>query len=99
MKSSYGVMFAAIYDAVFVGAERRGLRAKREDLLSQCTGNVLEIGAGTGLNVGHYDAGLSRLVLTEPEPHMASRLRAAVTRARIAAEVVESAARRSRRHQ
>lgn len=92
MKSPYGAVFAAIYDAVFVRAERTGLRAMREELLSQCRGEVLEIGAGTGLNVGHYDAGLSRLVLTEPEPHMAAKLRAAVARAQIAAEVIEATA-------
>jgi ubiquinone/menaquinone biosynthesis C-methylase UbiE len=86
------MLFAALYDAVFLRAERKGLRAMRNELLSQCTGNVLEIGAGTGLNVGHYDARLSRLVLTEPEPHMAAKLRAAVTRARIAAEVIEAPA-------
>lgn len=83
------MVFAPLYDAVLLRAERKGLRAMRKELLSRCTGSVLEIGAGTGLNVGHYDAGLSRLVLTEPEPHMAARLRAAVTRARIAAEVIE----------
>jgi len=86
------MVFAALYDAVLLRAERNGLRAMRKELLSQCTGSVLEIGAGTGLNVGHYDAGLTRVVLSEPEPHMAARLRAAVTRARIAAEVVEAPA-------
>jgi len=92
MGSAYGAVFAALYDAVFVRAERKGLSAMRRDLLSQCTGNVLEIGAGTGLNVGHYDRGLARLVLTEPDPHMAAKLRAAVTRARITAEVIEAPA-------
>ena len=92
MKSLYGVVFAALYDAVLVRAERRGLSAMRKELLSQCTGNVLEVGAGTGLNVGYYDRRLARLVLTEPDPHMAAKLRAAVTRARSAAEVIESPA-------
>ena len=92
MSSVYGMLFAALYDAAFMRAERKGLRAMRQELLSQCTGSVLELGAGTGLNVGYYDAGLARLVLTEPEPHMAAKLRAAVTRARIAAEVIEAPA-------
>lgn len=90
--SAYGMVFAALYDIVFRRAERKGLRAMREDLLSQCTGKVLEIGAGTGLNVGHYAADVSGLVLTEPEPHMAAKLRAAVSRSRIAAEVIEAPA-------
>jgi ubiquinone/menaquinone biosynthesis C-methylase UbiE len=92
MGSPYGLVFAALYDAAFRRAERKGLSAMRKDLLSQCTGNVLEIGAGTGLNVGHYDAGLARLVLTEPDPHMAAKLRATVTRARVAAQVIEAPA-------
>ncbi|MDQ6711732.1 MAG: class I SAM-dependent methyltransferase [Candidatus Dormibacteraeota bacterium] len=92
MKSPYGLVFAALYDAVFLRAERSGLRAMRQDLLSQCTGSVLEIGAGTGLNIRHYDAGLARLVLTEPEAHMAAKLRAAVTRAGSAADVIEAPA-------
>ncbi len=92
MKSPYGLVFAALYDALFLRAERNGLRAMRENLLSECRGTVLEIGAGTGLNVGHYRANVAKLVLTEPEPHMAAKLRAAVTRARIAAEVIEAPA-------
>ena len=92
MKSPYGMVFAALYDAVFLRAEHKGLRAMRKDLISQCTGDVLEIGAGTGLNVPHYDAGLTSLVLTEPEPHMTAKLRGAVSRSRKKAEVVEAPA-------
>jgi ubiquinone/menaquinone biosynthesis C-methylase UbiE len=35
---------------------------------------VLEIGAGTGLNVQHYPQGLSELILAEPDPSMSRRL-------------------------
>ncbi|HEY4871868.1 MAG TPA: methyltransferase domain-containing protein [Candidatus Dormibacteraeota bacterium] len=92
MGSAYGAVFAALYDAAFARAERKGLRAMRKDLLGQCAGIVLEVGAGTGFNVGHYDRGLTRLVLTEPDPHMAAKLRAAVARLRLAAEVIEAPA-------
>jgi ubiquinone/menaquinone biosynthesis C-methylase UbiE len=92
MGSAYGAVFAALYDAAFARAERKGLHAMRKDLLSQCAGIVLEVGAGTGLNVGHYDRGLTRLVLTEPDPNMAAKLRAAVARSRLAAEVIEAPA-------
>lgn len=68
-------VFAATYDPLLARAERRGIAAARHALLAQARGRVLEIGAGTGLNVEHYPDG-SDVTYTEPEPHMAKRLRA-----------------------
>jgi SAM-dependent methyltransferase len=45
----------------------------RRELLATASGRVLEIGAGTGLNLPHYPDGIE-LVLTEPEAPMARRL-------------------------
>jgi ubiquinone/menaquinone biosynthesis C-methylase UbiE len=67
-------VFAAAYDPFLAGAEKKGIASARRDLLRAARGRVLEIGAGTGLNVDHYPAGIE-LVLTEPDPHMAKRLR------------------------
>ena len=67
--------FSACYDRMSAGAERAGLGAEREALLTHAHGRILEIGAGTGANVDHYPAG-SSVVYTEPDPHMAKRLRA-----------------------
>ncbi|TVQ25017.1 MAG: class I SAM-dependent methyltransferase, partial [Spirochaetaceae bacterium] len=36
--------------------EALSLRRKRRSLLSRARGDVLEIGAGTGVNLGYYDA-------------------------------------------
>jgi ubiquinone/menaquinone biosynthesis C-methylase UbiE len=47
---------------------------RRRRLVAQARGETLELGAGTGLNLPHYPEGLDRLVLAEPEPHMAKRL-------------------------
>lgn len=87
-------IFAAIYDRALVRAERGGLGELRAELLRPLAGRVLEIGAGTGLNLGRYPEAVAELVLAEPDPHMARRLRA-----RLAAEppgfpatVVEAAA-------
>src|SRR5215210_5440442 len=66
---------AALYDPFFWVAERAGMAARRRALVGQAHGRVLEIGAGTGLNVRHYPDGLD-LVLTEPDEAMAERLRA-----------------------
>jgi ubiquinone/menaquinone biosynthesis C-methylase UbiE len=68
--------FAAIYDRMLASTEEAGLREERARLVAQASGVVVELGAGTGLNLDHYDRdAVTRLVLTEPDPHMAKRLR------------------------
>lgn len=66
-------VFAAAYDPFLWLAERRGVAALRSELLAGARGRVVELGAGTGLNVRHYPA-VDELVLTEPDPAMARRL-------------------------
>jgi SagB-type dehydrogenase family enzyme len=68
-------LFALLYDPFLAAAERAGLGAAREELLHKARGRVLEIGAGTGINVEHYPPGLD-VTYSEPDPHMAKRLRA-----------------------
>ncbi len=73
--SLWGRIFAAMYDRMLAGSEDNGLTDRRAELLAGARGRVLEIGAGTGLNLPHYPAeGLDELVLTEPEAPMARRL-------------------------
>jgi SAM-dependent methyltransferase len=67
--------FAAAYDPIVARAERAGIADARRELLQGVRGRVLEIGAGTGLNVEHYPVG-SDVTYTEPDPHMAKHLRA-----------------------
>jgi SAM-dependent methyltransferase len=55
--------------------ERGGLGELRLALLAEASGRTLELGAGTGHNLSHYPASVTELVLTEPDPHMARRLR------------------------
>jgi SAM-dependent methyltransferase len=83
---------AAIYDRLFAAPEEAGLREIRRELFGRASGRVLEIGAGTGLNLPHYGPDVSELVLAEPDPHMAKRLRDAVAESELAshAEVVEA---------
>lgn len=68
-------VFAFFYDPFLAAAERAGLGAERRKLLEHARGRVLEIGAGTGINVTHYPPGAD-VTYTEPDPHMAKRLRA-----------------------
>jgi ubiquinone/menaquinone biosynthesis C-methylase UbiE len=86
--SLMGRIFAAVYDRMMAETEEAGLRERRAKLLARASGRVLEIGAGTGLNLDHYGAGVTELVLTEPEAPMAKRLRAKAPRG----EVVEAPA-------
>ena len=68
-------IFARFYDRMTAGTERAGLGEMRRELLSSAAGRVLELGAGTGHNLEHYTAAVTELVATEPDPHMARRLR------------------------
>jgi ubiquinone/menaquinone biosynthesis C-methylase UbiE len=76
--ATWGRAFAALYDRSFKTAEEAGLREMRRQLLAGAGGRVLELGAGTGLNLDLYPDGVEQLVLLEPDPHMAKRLRATV---------------------
>jgi ubiquinone/menaquinone biosynthesis C-methylase UbiE len=53
---------------------------------------VLEIGAGTGLNLAHYPDGLDELVLSEPVDPMARRLEARLCRSGVRASVLRAGA-------
>jgi SAM-dependent methyltransferase len=69
----YSHVFAAIYDSSLRRGERAGMADHRRELLSTASGRVLEIGAGTGLNLPFYPQDVD-LVLTEPEAPMARRI-------------------------
>ncbi|MDA0165705.1 class I SAM-dependent methyltransferase [Solirubrobacter ginsenosidimutans] len=83
---------AWIYDPSLALGERRGMAARRRELLASAHGRVLELGAGTGLNLAHYSTGVGELVLSEPEPAMRARLARRVARAGGAASVVAASA-------
>ncbi|MBA2349070.1 MAG: class I SAM-dependent methyltransferase [Solirubrobacterales bacterium] len=73
--TAYGRLFTAIYDPFLAWGERAGMGALRRSLLSEAQGDVLEIGAGTGLNLDAYPPGVASLTLADPEPSMVARLR------------------------
>jgi ubiquinone/menaquinone biosynthesis C-methylase UbiE len=65
---------AVVYDPFLWLGERRGMRDRRRRLLAASTGRVLELGAGTGLNLEHYPSTVTELVLSEPDLPMRRRL-------------------------
>lgn len=83
---------AFIYDPFLWWAERAGNADRRRELLAAARGRVLEVGAGTGLNLPHYTDGIDRLVLTEPEKNMGRRLERRLARLGRSAEVVRAPA-------
>ena len=84
--------FAALYDVVLKGTEEAGLRDMRRETLSEATGRTIDIGAGTGANLPLYPPAVTELVLAEPDPHMAKRMRRKLAESGTAAEVVAAGA-------
>lgn len=83
---------ASTYEPFLWFGERRGMRERRRSLLGPARGEVLEIGAGTGLNAELYPDGVGRVVFAEPDQAMARKLRAKVAALRPGSEVVEAPA-------
>ncbi|MBS1882267.1 MAG: class I SAM-dependent methyltransferase [Actinobacteria bacterium] len=73
--ATWGRAFARFYDRALKATEENGLGEMRASLLAEARGRVVEIGAGTGVNVGLYGPGVEDLTLVEPDEHMAARLR------------------------
>jgi ubiquinone/menaquinone biosynthesis C-methylase UbiE len=73
--ATWGRAFAHFYDRALKATEENGLGAMRAELLAGARGRVIEVGAGTGVNVDLYGTGIEDLTLVEPDPHMAAQLR------------------------
>jgi SAM-dependent methyltransferase len=90
--ATWGRAFAALYDRAFERTEKAGLARMRSELLAGAGGRVVELGAGTGLNLELYPEAVTDLVLVEPDPHMAKRLRARVGESQRRAEIAAAPA-------
>jgi ubiquinone/menaquinone biosynthesis C-methylase UbiE len=66
--------FAAWYDRLTAGNERRLAKTIRPRLMGEAHGRVLEVGAGTGASFPYYPPD-AQVVATEPDPHMLERAR------------------------
>lgn len=88
---------AAIYDGFMARTEEAGLAEWRSLVLAHASGAVLEVGTGTGANLGKYPPTIDSLVLCEPDPHMRLRLEHALAalppdRPEVDAELVDATA-------
>jgi SAM-dependent methyltransferase len=73
--ATWGRLFASMYDRTLKATEENGLGDMRRALLADARGRVVEIGAGTGVNLDLYGDGVEDLTLVEPDPHMGAKLR------------------------
>jgi ubiquinone/menaquinone biosynthesis C-methylase UbiE len=63
-------LMAKFYDKIMADAEEKCLRNWRAYLLQDLSGDVLELGCGTGANLEFYPAPVKHLVFAEPDLHM-----------------------------
>jgi ubiquinone/menaquinone biosynthesis C-methylase UbiE len=84
--------FAMTYDRQIARVDKAGLRAMRERLLAGASGDVLEIGGGTGANLPCYGPAVTSLMITEPQPPMLRRLEGNVRARRPDAKVLRAPA-------
>ncbi|MBI4032153.1 class I SAM-dependent methyltransferase [Candidatus Berkelbacteria bacterium] len=80
MRSIRSMLLARSYDRAMRRSEAGYLGRWRRALLATIRGEVLELGAGTGVNLQHYPRAVSRLVLAEPNDEMRHRLTERIAR-------------------
>jgi ubiquinone/menaquinone biosynthesis C-methylase UbiE len=78
--------FAVIYDRMLASEEKRFLGAVREEMLRDVTGEVLEIGAGTGANFKYYPAS-AKVTAIEPDPFMLKKAKERITQSKAAIDL------------
>ena len=81
-------LHALLYDPVMELADRAGLAGRRRRLVAEARGRVLEVGGGTGRNVGLY-RDVEALVVLEPDAAMRRRLLDRLAGAAVPVEVHE----------
>ncbi|MFC8371262.1 MULTISPECIES: class I SAM-dependent methyltransferase [unclassified Streptomyces] len=88
-------LFARFYATLAGPAlEKAGIAEHRRRLLAGLTGEVIEIGAGNGLNFPHYPPEVTRVVAVEPEPNLRALARDEAHRAPVPVEVEAARAER-----
>lgn len=89
--ATWGRAFSAIYDPLLKGTEEAGLRERRREVLAAAKGRTIDIGAGTGANLGLFPVE-AEVVMAEPDPHMSKRLRDKLAESESSVELVQAGA-------
>lgn len=90
--ATWGRGFAAVYDRGLKATEDAGLREMRREVLSGASGRTIDLGAGTGANLGLFPPAVTELVFTEPDPHMLKKLRAKLEQTTSPASAIQAPA-------
>jgi SAM-dependent methyltransferase len=85
-------VFASWYPGRAAAMDKAGFAEYRRRFLAGLSGQVLELGAGSGLNFAHYPAEVERVVAVEPEPRLRELARQAAAHALVPVDVVDGAA-------
>jgi ubiquinone/menaquinone biosynthesis C-methylase UbiE len=83
---------ARLYVKQANGAEAKGLAEQRRAMLDELAGSVVEIGAGNGLNFGHYPSTVTVVHAFEPDPYLRALAIEAAVEAPVSITVGEAAA-------
>ncbi len=82
-------VFARIFPTMSQAMEGGGMAARRAPLL---TGQVIDIGAGTGASFGHYPPAVDQVIAVEPEPRLRQTAIAAARTAPVPVTVTDGVA-------
>jgi ubiquinone/menaquinone biosynthesis C-methylase UbiE len=77
-----------MYERISAEAEQRGTAAHRDRVLAGLSGRVIEVGAGNGLNFGHYPHSVTEVLVVEPEDRLRALAEKAAAQARVSVAVV-----------
>jgi len=79
-------IFAASYDRIIASIEKKVLARRRAALLGGLTGRVLDVGAGTGVNIPYFKSA-SSVVFAEPDGAMRTKMDPKLGKATVPVEI------------
>jgi ubiquinone/menaquinone biosynthesis C-methylase UbiE len=87
-------IFGRVYPMMARAMDEGGMAERRQSLLAGLTGEVIEVGAGHGVNFAHYPAEVARVVAVEPEVRLRAQAQTTAAEAAVPVEVVPGVAER-----
>jgi len=64
------IIFSRFYDSIMAASEEACLADWRRELIQDLSGDILEIGSGTGANISYFSNKITSMVLSEPDISM-----------------------------